>query len=177
MNFDKPLNQRVVELLIKSNKKISLAESCTGGLVAKKITDVSGASECFECGFVTYSNEQKTARLGVCKETLDAFGAVSYQTAYEMCEGAKREAAADIGIGITGIAGPGGGTADKPVGLVYVGICTEDVHAVLKLNLDGTRDEVRDKTSEYALEVAERYLTGELSVQKDGGFHKIMLDT
>lgn len=177
MNFDKPLNKIVVELLIKSNKKISLAESCTGGLVAKKITDVSGASECFECGFVTYSNLQKTVRLGVSEKTLEEFGAVSYQTAYEMSEGAKREAAADIGIGITGIAGPGGGTAEKPVGLVYIGICTDDVHAVLKLNLDGTREEVREKTSEYALEIAARYLTGKISVQNDDGFHKIMLDT
>ncbi len=156
------LQQRVVELLCEKGKKLALAESCTGGLVAKKITDISGASDCFECGFVTYSNEQKIKRLGVNPETLEKYGAVSPQTAFEMCRGAKENGGADIGVGITGIAGPGGGTPEKPVGLVYIGICTDTIHATCRLHLAGDRDMVRERTSLYALDLVRRSLLGEL---------------
>lgn len=167
MDIPKTINNTVVKLLTEKGKTVALAESCTGGLVAKKITDVSGASECFECGFVTYSNEQKIQRLGVMRETLERYGAVSYQTALEMCKGAKEKAGADIGVGITGIAGPGGGTPEKPVGLVYIGICTDKIHIALKLNLSGSRDEIRDKTSLCALDLVRKSLMGEIDV-KDG---------
>lgn len=162
------LQQRVVELLIKQNKTVTFAESCTGGLLSKKITDVSGASECFNCGFVTYSNERKEKLLGVKRETLEKYGAVSWQTAYEMCEGAKIRGGADIGIGITGIAGPGGGTEEKPVGLVYIGICTDEIHATCELHLAGDRDTVRERTSLYALDLVRRSLLGMLKTKADG---------
>ena len=160
---DNSLQNTVVELLRKSGKTVATAESCTGGLVAKRITEIPGSSECFECGFVTYSNEQKTERLGVNKATLDKYGAVSPEVAFEMCKGARDKAGADIGIGITGIAGPGGGTDEKPVGLVYIGICTEDVHATVKLNLTGGRGMVRERTSLYALDLIRRSVLGILS--------------
>lgn len=161
------LPETVVRLLIKEKKTATFAESCTGGLLAKKITDIAGASECFECSFVTYSNEKKTKLLGVRPETLQKFGAVSYQTAYEMCEGAKKAADADIGIGITGIAGPGGGTKEKPVGLVYLGICTDSVHGVIRLNLNGSRSEIRDMASNCALEIIRCAMLGEIEKDKD----------
>lgn len=164
---DATMQQAVVELLLAKGKTVAFAESCTGGLIAKKITDVSGASECFGCGFVTYSNDQKIKRLGVKPETLDEFGAVSWQTAYEMCRGAREQAGADIGVGVTGIAGPGGGTPEKPVGLVYVGICSDDIHAVCKLNLSGNRNMVRERTSLYALDLVRRNLLGILKTKED----------
>ncbi len=171
---DATLQKTVVELLRKNQKTVAFAESCTGGLVAKKITDVSGASECFECGFVTYSNEQKERCLGVEHETLERFGAVSAQTALEMCRGVKDKAGADIGIGITGIAGPGGGTDEKPVGLIYIGICTDEIHAVCRLNLAGDRDVIRERTSLYALDLVRRSLLG---ILKASVSDKNMIDT
>jgi len=164
---DNSLEKTVVELLIKNKKKVTFAESCTGGLLAKKITEVPGSSECFDCGFVTYSNEQKMKCLGVNKETLEEFGAVSKQTALEMCKGAKEKAGADIAVGITGIAGPGGGTPEKPVGLVYVGVCTDEIHGAVKLNLAGSRDIVRERTSLYALDLVRRSILGILKAKED----------
>lgn len=164
---DATLQSTVVELLRRHGKKVALAESCTGGLVAKKLTDVSGSSECFECGFVTYSNSQKTALLGVSEATLEKYGAVSEQTALEMCKGARDRAGADIGIGITGIAGPGGGTPEKPVGLVYIGICADGLHAACRLQLSGTRDVVRERASLYALDLIRRCLLGLLKTAEE----------
>ena len=161
------LPQCAVKFLCDKNKTVTFAESCTGGLVAKKLTDVSGASECFECSFVTYSNAKKTKLIGVSEETLKSFGAVSWQTAHEMCEGAKKAADADIGIGLTGIAGPTGGTPEKPVGLVFVGFCTNDLHSVFRLMLDGDRDTVRDKASDFAFYLIEKYLVGEYDFFKN----------
>ena len=154
--------EKAVDLLIKNNKTVTFAESCTGGLCAKKITDVSGASQCFECSFVTYSNAKKSKLLGVLEETLNLYGAVSFNTAFEMCKGAKKAADSDIGIGITGIAGPGGGTPEKPVGLVFVGFCAKDIHTVFRLFVSGNRDKVRDKTSDFAIDLICKYLSGTL---------------
>lgn len=150
------LQKTVVELLNKKGMTVATAESCTGGLVAKKITDVSGASECFHCGMVTYSNNQKERLLGVSGETLKKYGAVSEETALEMSKGVHDKTGADIGIGITGIAGPGGGTEEKPVGLVYMSICYKNTHKVIKLNLAGNRDGVRERASLYALDMIRR---------------------
>lgn len=102
---------------------LATAESCTGGLIGGRITSVSGSSDVYLGGAVTYSNELKMKMLGVKKETLDKFGAVSRETAAEMAEGIRRESGADIAVSVTGIAGPGGGTETKPVGLVYIGVC------------------------------------------------------
>ena len=115
------LEQTVVKLLREKGKKIALAESCTGGYIAKRITDVPGSSEVFEYGIVSYSNEVKMKLLGVKSETIEQFTEVSEQTAAEMAEGVRLLSGADIGISVTGISGPGGGTEDKPVGLAYIG--------------------------------------------------------
>ena len=159
----------LVKKLLDDKKTITFAESCTGGLLSKKITDISGASACFECGFVTYSNEKKEKLLGVSHDTLTKYGAVSYQTAYEMCKGAKEVADAEIAISVTGIAGPTGGTAEKPVGLVYVGVCTDNIHGVVKLNLSGTREEVREKTSLCAFSLALMALENRLTSCPENG--------
>lgn len=161
------IEEELVKVLLGNNLSITFAESCTGGLLSKKVTDVVGASGCFECGFVTYSNEKKQKLLGVSADTLSKYGAVSYQTAYEMCAGAKAAADADIAIGVTGIAGPGGGTAEKPVGLVYVGVCCDKIHAVCRLNLCGTRDEVREQTSLCAFDIALRALNNQLRTKDE----------
>lgn len=115
------LEQTAVKLLRENGKKIALAESCTGGYIAKRITDVPGSSEVFEYGIVSYSNEVKMKLLGVRSETIEQYTEVSEQTAAEMAEGVRRLSGADIGISVTGISGPGGGTEDKPVGLAYIG--------------------------------------------------------
>jgi nicotinamide-nucleotide amidase len=115
------LEQTAVKLLRENGKKIALAESCTGGYIAKRITDVPGSSEVFEYGIVSYSNEVKMKLLGVRSKTIEQYTEVSEQTAAEMAEGVRRLSGADIGISVTGISGPGGGTEDKPVGLAYIG--------------------------------------------------------
>jgi len=141
--------------LLKNNKlTLSCAESCTGGLVSKAVTDVSGCSAVFLGGVVSYANEVKMNALGVKKETLARFGAVSRETAIEMAEGVKRLCASDIGISTTGIAGPDGGTDEKPVGTVYVGFSYNGVSEAFNLKLDKTlsRDEIRHLTVEKILQ-------------------------
>lgn len=154
------MESAVCRLLIDKGMKMATAESCTGGLVAQKITSVSGASQCFDCGVVTYSNEQKENLLGVKRETLEKFGAVSEETALEMCKGIMMRAGADFGIGITGIAGPSGGTEEKPVGLVYIGICGKNVHRAFKFNFAGDRDVVRQRSAIQALDLVRRAALG-----------------
>lgn len=146
------LEKELIERLIEKKLKISTAESCTGGLLSALLTSVPGASEVLDECIVTYSNEVKRRELGVKAETLDKFGAVSPETAYEMAEGICKKTGADIGVGITGIAGPGGGTAQKPVGLVYAGICVCKKTETMKFNFNGTRDEVREQTCISVLE-------------------------
>jgi nicotinamide-nucleotide amidase len=128
--------------------KLSLAESCTGGLVAAAITAVSGASAVFDRGFITYSNQAKIEMLGVRAETLEKHGAVSAATAEEMAIGALNNSGADIAASITGIAGPTGGTKDKPVGLVFIAISPHQAH---KHHFTGTREEIRKSAVEATL--------------------------
>ncbi len=124
------LAQVVGDLLNKEGKSISVAESCTGGLMADTITNVPGASDYFNSAVVTYSNQSKQKLLGVREDTLRVHGAVSMETAIAMAQGVYRNSGSDIGISITGIAGPGGGCSEKPIGTVFIGICTaEGVHA------------------------------------------------
>lgn len=149
----KKIEEALVKALIENNLKVATAESCTGGLVAKKITSVSGASACFDLGVVTYANEQKMKILGVKKENLENFGAVSEEVALDMSLGVKKISGADFGIGITGLAGPGGATKDKPVGLVYISICSDKVHKALKFIFDGDRKSVREQAAEEALKL------------------------
>ena len=140
--------------LKENNLTISTAESCTGGMIASAITNVSGASGFFGTGVVTYSNEAKMKLIGVNKETLDMYGAVSEQTAKEMAEGALKLSHADVAVAVTGIAGPGGGSAEKPVGLVYIGIASREKEPKAIRNIfAGDRDEVRASTVKKALEL------------------------
>ena len=122
----------VGKLLLEKNITISSAESCTGGLFAGKLTDIPGISQVFERGIVTYSNRAKMEELGVKAETLDKFGAVSEETAAEMAEGLRDKTGSDLCVSVTGIAGPGGGSAEKPVGLAYIGICYKGETHVFK---------------------------------------------
>lgn len=145
-------NELVVNRLIEKKLTISSAESCTGGLFSALITEVAGASEIFNESIVTYSNEAKMRELGVKQETLDTLGAVSYDTAMQMCTGITAHTGADIGVGITGIAGPGGGTPQKPVGTVFVGINICGDARVYELHLDGSREQVRESTCKFVFD-------------------------
>jgi nicotinamide-nucleotide amidase len=131
------------------------AESCTGGMIAAAMTDRAGSSSVFERGFVTYSNQAKMDCLGVSHETLQKHGAVSEQTAIEMAQGALDHSTAKVSIAVTGIAGPGGGTPQKPVGLVYIGYGIKGGIVQAKaFNFSGmTRDEVRQNTAQQALKI------------------------
>ena len=142
------LNEKVVKMLAERKMTVSAAESCTGGLFAALITNVSGASEVLNESFVTYANSAKMKYLGVKGETLEKHGAVSYETAFEMAEGLRKNTGADVTVGITGIAGP----TEKPVGLVYVGICVMGETEVKELHLNGTREEVRECTCKITFE-------------------------
>lgn len=138
---------------IAKEKKLTVAtaESCTGGLVSARLVDWAGASSFFLEGAVTYSNEAKTARLDVKAETLKAYGAVSAETAREMAEGIARRAGADAGVSTTGIAGPEGGTPEKPVGLVYIGVSVNGAVSAERCLFKGSRNEIREQAAERAL--------------------------
>ena len=110
--------RKVVAANLAAGRRVTLAESCTGGLVATAITEIPGSSEMFECGFVTYSNEAKLEMLHVSADVLETFGAVSVATAWSMAQGALEASGADVAVAITGVAGPGGGSEKKPVGTV-----------------------------------------------------------
>ena len=133
---------------------VTTAESCTGGLIAAAITDIPGASDVFRQGAVTYANEAKTALLGVDKKTLAAFGAVSEHVAKQMAEGARERAGADIAIAATGIAGPAGGSPEKPVGLVFIAVATAQKTHVEKHIFPGNRAQVREQAVQTALKLA-----------------------
>lgn len=148
---DTTLEQSVVELLSTNALVLATCESCTGGMVASKIIDVPGASEVFREGFVTYSNKAKRSRLGVKKSTLVKYGAVSEQTAKEMAKGCASVSKASVTLSTTGIAGPDGGTDEKPVGLVYVGCNVCGKTKVNKYNFEGDRTEIRRKATSAAL--------------------------
>ena len=138
----------VISYLIENNITVSTAESCTAGMIASKLGDVSGVSQVFSQGFVTYSNDAKEKLLGVPHELLENYGAVSEQVARAMAEGVAKRTGAMMGLSATGIAGPTGGTDEKPVGLVYMGICYRGETAVIKRIFKGSRSEVRQKTVE-----------------------------
>ena len=134
--------QLLATFLKKYHMTLTTAESCTGGLLAKRITDVSGASSVLEISFVTYANEAKEKILSVKHETLEMFGAVSEQTAYEMALGACKASGAEVGLAVTGIAGPDGGTEQKPVGTVFIACCLNGIVTVKKYILKKPRKKV-----------------------------------
>ncbi len=149
------LENTVVALLKEKGLTLACAESCTGGLISKRLTDLSGVSEVFLGGCVTYANEAKEKLLGVRHETLEVYGAVSEQVAREMAKGVRERLGADIGISVTGIAGPTGGTPEKPVGTVYLGISTADSEEVRKLSLSSmrSRDYIRKVSASNAFDM------------------------
>ena len=152
------LIQKLFLLLETKKWTIATAESCTGGMIAAAITSVAGSSSYYDRGFVTYSNEAKIEMLNVQPMTLDRFGAVSEQTARLMARGAYAHSLANIAVSVTGIAGPGGGTDEKPVGLVYIGLSTDNHAEVHKYIFDGDRASVRAQTAEKAIQHIIDYL-------------------
>lgn len=147
------LEEVVIGLLAEKKLKVSVAESCTGGLICNKLTNVPGASEVFDRGFIVYSNEAKMKLLGVPEQVLKEHGAVSSQTARYMAQGALSNSLADIALSVTGIAGPGGGSETKPVGLVYIGIATKDYSESFEFRFSGDRLRIKEMTSKAALNI------------------------
>ncbi|NIF50409.1 nicotinamide-nucleotide amidase [Enterobacter sp. Ap-1006] len=147
------LSQRVGNGLGQLGATVTTAESCTGGWIAKVITDVAGSSAWFERGFVTYSNEAKHQLIGVNETTLEAYGAVSKGVVLEMAQGALAAAKADYAVSVSGIAGPDGGTPEKPVGTVWFGFADKHGRTLAKVQrFDGARDAVRRQATEFALQ-------------------------
>lgn len=140
------------ELLINKNLTIATAESCTGGMVAARLVNYPGISQCLIEGIVSYSNDSKIRRINVKQDTLNKFGAVSSEVAGEMAMGVAKTSGADIGISTTGIAGPGGGSKEKPVGLVYIGIFYLNKLVTKELRLNGDRQEIRNETVNILLQ-------------------------
>jgi nicotinamide-nucleotide amidase len=159
---NKNMEEVAAELLLKNGATIAIAESCTGGLVSARLTDIPGISAAFDRAIVTYSNRSKLQNLGVQQETLDRHGAVSSQTAREMAEGVRRVSGTDLGLSITGIAGPDGGTAEKPVGLVYVALAHKDGVVCKELRLWGSRSRIRNVTTLHAFDMVRRYFINAL---------------
>ncbi len=145
------LEEKLVKMLKKRGLTMSTAESCTGGMIAAKLVNVSGVSEVFRSGAVTYANEAKMQLLGVKKKTLRKYGAVSAQTAEEMAIGAAMNLDTDVAVAVTGIAGPDGGTKEKPVGLVYIGCYVCGQVNVYECHFTGTREKIRESTTIMAL--------------------------
>lgn len=141
----------VGKMLAKNRKTLAIAESCTGGLIANRITNVSGSSKYFKMGIVAYSNEAKVNLLGVSKDKIKKYGAVSKQVALDMAKGVKRLSKADVGLGITGIAGPKGATRKKPIGLVYIAVAGDKIKTVKKCLFIGSREEIKLQASIAAL--------------------------
>ncbi len=142
----------IVNMLTQMGFMLSVAESCTGGMVSSALVDYPGASNVFSDGIVTYSNESKMKFLGVKSETLEKYSAVSFKTAEEMCKGVALRSNTDIALSTTGYAGPGGGTEEDPAGTVYIGIYIKGEVFTRRLSLSGTRNEVRKKATEILLE-------------------------
>ena len=157
MMMDGKPEETVGRLLTERNLTLALGESCTGGLVAHRLTNVPGSSRYVLGGIVAYSNEAKERLLGVRRETLEEHGAVSGETAIEMARGVRAALGADIGLSVTGIAGPGGGTPDKPVGLVYIALAGS-VERVERFVWNGDREENKALSAEAALSMLKEYL-------------------
>ncbi|HEY9060463.1 MAG TPA: competence/damage-inducible protein A [Pseudobacteroides sp.] len=155
---NKNMEEVAGELLIKNNISISFAESCTGGLLSARITEIPGISAVLAGSMVTYSNDIKANNLGVKEETLNTYGAVSSYTAEEMAVNIRKVMNTKLGLSITGIAGPDGGADDKPVGLVYIALADENGVECTRLNLWGNRNRIRNNTVLNALDIIRRYI-------------------
>jgi len=157
-NGDELLEVIAGKMLQNKGMTVALAESCTGGLVMKRLSDIPGSSEYFLGGIVSYSNEIKINLLGVSRDIIEAFGAVSEQTARSMASGIKRLTSSSIGVGITGIAGPAGETPQKPVGLVYIALAADSKVICHKYNFTGDRKDVRSNAADAALGMIRQYI-------------------
>ena len=165
---DQNLDEAVAELFRDRGLTLSLAESCSGGLIAKRITDIPGSSGYFLEGVVTYSNAAKMRLLGVPADLLERCGAVSPECAAAMATGVRLAAGSDLGLAVTGIAGPDGGSDKKPVGTVFIALAAPDGCRTERFQFSGNRDEVRIMTARTALEWLRRYLA-ERQKQPEGG--------
>jgi nicotinamide-nucleotide amidase len=148
----------VAELFRKTGATLALAESCTGGLISKRITDIPGSSEYFLQGAVTYSNGSKERLLGISDYILESYGAVSHETAEKMAIGIRESAGSDIGVSVTGVAGPDGGSEEKPVGTVFIALANKKGCIVERCKFRGNRDAIRNMTSYKALDIIRRCL-------------------
>ena len=148
-------------MLMEKNMTISVAESCTGGLIGHRLTNVPGSSIYFLGGVIVYSNQSKAELLNVREETLKKYGAVSDQTVREMAFGIRKQLKTDLGLAVTGIAGPDGGTKEKPVGTVHIGLASKDNTYSGKYRFWGNREQVKSNTSTMALDWVRRWLNGD----------------
>jgi PncC family amidohydrolase len=154
------LSLALFEELLRRDMTMTAAESCTGGLIAKLMTDHAGSSEVFWGSFVTYSNDAKRSLLGVTQQTLNKYGAVSEETVRSMAEGALIKSGTDCSVAVSGIAGPGGGTEDKPVGTVWVGVSLREKKTVTRLfQFEGSREKVRVQTAVEALKLLNHHIS------------------
>jgi nicotinamide-nucleotide amidase len=158
--MDTSLEATIVQILSERGQTIGTAESCTGGLVAHRLTNIPGSSTCVWGGIVAYANEIKEQVAGVRHETLVKYGAVSAETAVELARGARRLLKVDVAVSVTGIAGPGGGSADKPVGLTYIGVAAEGYEVVEQHVWQGDRLANKDQSADAALRMVLDYLEG-----------------
>ena len=145
------LTKTLAQILLSRNWTVSLAESCTGGLVCATLTELAGSSEWFERGYITYSNEAKAECLDVPYQLIESHGAVSEQVAKAMAEGARINSGSNVAVSITGVAGPSGGSAEKPVGTVCFGWATENQVLTKTMYFDGDRQTIRQQATEFAL--------------------------
>lgn len=155
------LESKIIRLLTSRKQTLATAESCTGGYIAHLLTNVPGASEVFSAGLVTYSNRAKEKFLGVSSETLERNGAVSEPVAREMAEGVRKACGTDYAVSVTGIAGPSGGTAEKPVGTVFVGVTSSQQTIVVWQFNPGERLAFKEATARQALELLDALIEGE----------------
>ena len=152
------LEARLGQLLLAHKLRLATAESCTGGLIADRITDVPGSSDYFLGGFVAYAYEAKVASLGVSWDTLQKYGAVSRETVLEMARGARTALGADIAISVSGIAGPGGGLPEKPVGTTWIGLVTPGSEQALVYYWEGNRRENKERSADAAIKFVIEFL-------------------
>jgi PncC family amidohydrolase len=153
------LEKRVGDALRGNKLSIAVAESCTGGLISHRITNIPGSSDYFDRGVIVYSNTSKTQLLGVPKLIIESFGAVSSETAKAMAEGIKNISRSNLGLAVTGIAGPGGVSPNKPVGLVYIALASSKPTIVKEFKFEGSRDEIKEQASEEALKMVLGFLS------------------
>jgi competence/damage-inducible protein CinA-like protein len=156
------LAEVVLEACRRAGRRLAVAESCTGGMLGQRLTAIAGSSEVFAGGVIAYDNEVKIELLGVDREQLERHGAVSEEVVTAMATGAKRRFGVDVGVAVTGIAGPGGGSAEKPVGTVWIAVATADEIVARQLRLFGDRDEVRRRAAQAALDLVRRSSAGNL---------------